>query len=65
MPITSWFSEQNDTELKELVPILIDMTKIDNVVTILGEPDNYSQTSPIIGTQSLNAALNPNVPKVQ
>lgn len=51
MPIDSWFDDENDTELSDLIPFLegihaifilvykslirLDMTKVDNVMTVL------------------------------
>jgi RNA polymerase II subunit A small phosphatase-like protein len=35
VPIDSWFDDENDTELLDLIPFLEDMTKVDNVMTVL------------------------------
>jgi len=35
VPIDSWFDDENDTELIDLIPFLEDMTKVDNVCTVL------------------------------
>lgn len=35
VPIDSWFDDENDTELLDLIPFLEDMTKVDNVTTVL------------------------------
>jgi RNA polymerase II subunit A small phosphatase-like protein len=35
VPIDSWFDDENDTELLDLIPFLEDMTKVDNVTSVL------------------------------
>jgi RNA polymerase II subunit A small phosphatase-like protein len=35
VPIDSWFDDENDTELLDLIPFLEDMTKVDNVMSVL------------------------------
>jgi len=35
VPIDSWFDDETDTELLDLIPFLEDMTKVDNVCTVL------------------------------
>jgi len=35
VPIDSWFDDVNDTELLDLIPFLEDMTKVDNVMSVL------------------------------
>lgn len=40
VPITSWFNDPNDTELLELIPLLVDMTYVDNVVQVLDQNDD-------------------------
>lgn len=35
VPIDSWFDDENDIELLELIPFLEDLTKVDNVMTVL------------------------------
>mmetsp|Transcript_17438 Transcript_17438/g.25943 ORF Transcript_17438/g.25943 Transcript_17438/m.25943 type:complete len:234 (-) Transcript_17438:63-764(-) len=36
LPILSWFDDENDTELLDLIPFLEDITKVDDVRTVLG-----------------------------
>ncbi|KAI9222806.1 HAD-like domain-containing protein, partial [Blastocladiella britannica] len=36
VPISSWFNDESDTELVDLVPFLVDLVKVDNVMTVLG-----------------------------
>jgi len=35
IPIDSWFDDTNDTELLDLIPFLIELTKVDDVTTVL------------------------------
>jgi RNA polymerase II subunit A small phosphatase-like protein len=35
VPIDTWFDDENDTELLDLIPFLEDMTKVDNVCSVL------------------------------
>jgi len=35
VPIDSWFDDENDTELLDLIPFLEDITKVDNVTSVL------------------------------
>jgi len=35
VPIGTWFDEPNDTELLDLIPMLLELTKVDDVCTIL------------------------------
>jgi len=35
VPIDSWFDDENDTELLDLIPFLEDLTKVDNVTSVL------------------------------
>jgi TFIIF-interacting CTD phosphatase-like protein len=35
LPIETWFDDENDTELLNLIPILEELTKVDNVRTYL------------------------------
>jgi len=37
VPIDSWFDDMNDTELYDLVPILEELVKVDDVTTVLGK----------------------------
>lgn len=36
LPILSWFDDEHDTELLDLIPFLEDITKVDDVRTVLG-----------------------------
>lgn len=36
IPILSWFDDEHDTELLDLIPFLEDITKVDDVRTVLG-----------------------------
>jgi len=36
IPISSWFSDMADTELTDLTPFLEDLSKVDNVLLVLG-----------------------------
>lgn len=44
MPVTSWFEDPNDTELLDLIPFFEALSKVDNVLTILGQ--NHTFQSP-------------------
>ena len=35
VPVTSWFDDMSDTELLDLIPFFTELSKIDNVYTIL------------------------------
>jgi len=35
VPIDTWFDDENDTELLDLIPVLESLTKVDNVRTVL------------------------------
>jgi len=35
VPCTSWFNDPTDTELTDLIPFLEDLTRVDNVMTVL------------------------------
>ena len=50
VPVTSWFDDPNDTELLDLIPFFEGLSKVDNVLTILGQ--NQSFQSPIMNTVS-------------
>ena len=42
--MTSWFDDPNDTELLDLIPFFEGLSKVDNVLTILGQ--NHTFQSP-------------------
>ena len=35
VPVTSWFSDPHDTELLDMIPFLIDLSKVDDVTQVL------------------------------
>lgn len=37
LPIDSWFDDANDTQLRDLIPVLERASKVDNVFTVLDE----------------------------
>lgn len=36
IPVSSWFDDPNDTELRDLIPFFEALDKVDNVLTVLG-----------------------------
>jgi RNA polymerase II subunit A small phosphatase-like protein len=40
VPVTSWFNDPNDTELKDLISFLTELTTVDDVVTVLDQADD-------------------------
>lgn len=39
--MTSWFDDPNDTELLDLIPFFEGLSKVDNVLTILGQNNAF------------------------
>lgn len=37
VPVTSWFEDPNDTELRDLLPFFEALDKVDNVLTVLAQ----------------------------
>ena len=37
IPVSSWFDDPNDTELRDLIPFFEALDKVDNVLTVLGQ----------------------------
>lgn len=37
IPVSSWFDDPNDTELRDLIPFFEALDKVDDVLTVLGQ----------------------------
>ena len=37
IPVSSWFDDPSDTELRDLIPFFEALDKVDNVLTVLGQ----------------------------
>lgn len=42
VPVTSWFADVHDTELLDMVPLLLELREVENVVQILGDGEDDS-----------------------
>lgn len=43
--MTSWFDDPNDTELLDLIPFFEALDKVDNVLSVLGQNNNFRSPS--------------------
>ena len=44
IPVSSWFDDPNDTELRDLIPFFEALDKVDNVLTVLGQSPMLPET---------------------